>query len=416
MSDSQVFSSSVVGADVHKKNIVCCARRLENGIWKKYFATFSTTKNDIFRMAEWCKKYEPDFIIMESTGVYWMSPLNYLERSGLTVYIVNPSSVKGMKGKKTDKTDAEWLATKGNDGSFKPSYIPTDIWRRLRDVSRNITTMIQCLTRLKNRELKMFLAMGYRLDSVFSDTFGLNAQRAKDAILAGKTPNEVLSSIETSRLKASREELIEAFNGDLDPERVSVIKTNRTLMNVLRELIIESKQSIQTKVKELEPRILDGLQTIPGIDVDHATTLMIEFGGHKFLEEFDSAAKFASWLGVCPGNKESGGKHYKCKSGHGNRAARRCLCEAAHAASRTNGTSLQSRIRSQRAKIGTKKAIISAAHLLARLAYTVSKNGTPYKDPEVDYEAAAFDKAFKRYVLRFERFRVQKCQRKNTNF
>ena len=172
-----------------------------------------------------------------------MSPLNYLERSGLTVYIVNPSSVKGMKGKKTDKTDAEWLATKGNDGSFKPSYIPTDIWRRLRDVSRNITTMIQCLTRLKNRELKMFLAMGYRLDSVFSDTFGLNAQRAKDAILAGKTPNEVLSSIETSRLKASREELIEAFNGDLDPERVSVIKTNRTLMNVLRELIIiESKQ------------------------------------------------------------------------------------------------------------------------------------------------------------------------------
>ena len=395
-----IFSPSVIGADVHKKSIVCCARFLQGQEWKTVTNTFGTTKNDILQMSEWCHQFNPNFIIMESTGSYWLSPLNYLERADLKVYVVNPRSVKGMIGKKTDTSDAEWLATKGNDGSFKPSYIPTDRWRKLRDVSRNIITLTQEYTRLKNRETKLFLAMGFRIDSVFSDPFGLNAQRAKDAILEGKTPTQVLASIDTRRLKSTQEELVEAFNGDLDSERVRVILSNRKIMTILSAEIEENKQFLLSKVQALEPELFDILQTIPGIDEYHAATLVVEFGGSAFIQAFGCFEKFASWLGLNPGNKESGGKRYPCRSGHGNWAARRCLCEAAHAASHVNGSTLQSRYRSQRARLGTKKAVISAAHYIARMIYIVASRKQPYKDPCVDYEAEAFDRNFKRYVLK----------------
>ena len=398
MSTPEFFSSSVIGADVHKAKIVCCARRLEGNEWKKDFATFSTKKFDIFRMGRWCQQYDPDFVLIESTGIYWVSPLNYLERIGLKVYIVNPSSVKGMIGKKTDKNDAGWLATKANEGSFKPSFIPTDLWRKLRDLARNVTKQNQQVVQLKNRELKMFSEMGYRIDTVFSDPYGVNAERAKEAILAGKSNIEVLSCIDTRRLKASKQDLLEAFNGDLDPERVMVINANREVMCALKTEISAGKHYLLERVQELEPQLLDLYQTIPGISVDHAVTIVIELGGREFIEAFPSSDKFASWMGLCPGNNESGGKRRNCRSGHGNRALRSCLCEAAHAAARTNGTTLQSRYRVQRAKIGTKKAIISASHKLSELIFTVAKNGQPYIDPAVDYEAAAFAKTFKRHV------------------
>ena len=405
MASLNIFSPSVVGADVHKKSIVCCARYLEGNEWKVATETFETNKNDLLQMAEWCQLYNPNFVLMESTGVYWISAYTYLERSGLNVYIVNPRSVKGMIGKKTDKSDAEWLATKGNDGSFKPSYIPAEKWRELRDVSRNLITLTQELTRLKNREVKMFTAMGYRLESVFSDSFGLNAQRAKDAILEGKTPTEVLSCIDTRRIRASDAELLEAFNGDLCERRVRVIKTNRKIILSLEVEIKETKFYLIEQAQDLEPQLFDLFQTIPGIDAYHAAVLVIELGGNKFTEAFSCVEKFASWLGVNPGNKESGGKRRPCKSGHGTWAIRRCLCEAAHAASHVNGSTIQSRYRSQRSRIGTKKAVISAAHYIARLIYWVATHKLPYKDPNIDYESIAFDKTFKRYVQKAINYR-----------
>ena len=329
--------------------------------WKLEKCEFTTKKEDIFRMADWCYQYSPDFIIMESTGVYWVSPLNCLERSGLKAYIVNPSSVKGMAGKKTDQNDAEWLAIKGNEGSFKPSYIPTYEWRMLRDLSRSITSLTQEVTRLKNRELKMYIQMGYRLDTVFSDPFGVNAQRAKDAILAGKSPSQILASIETKRLKASKEELYEAFNGDLDAPRVLVINSLTESRRQTEEKIATMRKYLQDKVEELEPELFSFLQTIPGVDRCHATTLIVELGGSGFIEAFKDAKRFAAWLGVCPRNKESGGKIYNNQIGHGNRALRSCLCEIAHAASHANGTSLQSFYRALRGKSGTKK---TSSHLL----------------------------------------------------
>ena len=397
-SSSYFFSHSVIGTDVHKKTLVCCARRLQGDEWVTDFSKFGTTKNEIFRMVTWCKQYDPDFVIMESTSVYWVSPYNSLERNGLPVYIVNPYSVKGMIGNKTDKNDAKWLATKGNEGSFKPSYIPGDEWRRLRSLERYTIKLTNEINRLKNCETKMFLEMGYRLDSVFSDPFGVNAQRAKEAILAGKTPREVLSCININRLKASVDELLEAFSGDLDPERVRVINSDRQLRDTIAREIAEHRVYLRDKVEILEPQLLDLFQTIPGIGVDNAVNLIIEYGGSKFIEAFDSADKFASWLGVCPGNKESGTKRFKCRSGHGNSSARRSLCEAANAAAHTKGTTIQSRYCAQRAKIGTKKAIISTAHYIARLTYVLAKNRKPYEDPAIDYEAAAFDKTFKRCV------------------
>ena len=398
MNSSATFSPSVIGADVHKKNIVCCARRLVDNEWQESIETFGTTKRELLRMGEWCHQFSPSFVLLESTGVYWMSPYKYLERAGLQVYIVNPRSVKGMIGNKTDTKDAAWLAQKGNEGSFKPSYIPSEEWRRLRDLSRNIIMLTQEYTRLKNREIKMFTAMGFRLESVFTDSFGVNASRAKDAILAGKSPLKVLACVDVGRIKANQEILLEAFDGDLDDDHVRVIATNRRIMDVIEAEVTQNKNYILTEVEKREPQLFDLFQTIPGIDEYHAATLVIEFGGSAFIRAFAKVERFASWLGMNPGLRESGGKRKPFRSGHGNWAARRCLCEAAHAGSHANGSTIQSRYHAQRARIGIKKAVISAAHYIAKMTYIVAKRQHPYVDPSIDYEAAAFDRAFTRYV------------------
>ena len=394
LAQQPICNESSIGCDVHSTNVVCCSlQKSVDGSWIQTKEVFDTNYRTLPLFTDWCQRFAPKVIVMESTGTYWMSPYDALEAAGLPITIVNPAQVKGMAGHKTDQEDANRLAQIGVNGSYKKSFIPEKRYRDLRMVNRNITKMQNQVSSFKNRETKIFVAAGYRL-GVFSSEFGKIAEMAKDAILEGKSPEEILAMIladkHSKKLKATKEELLEALHGNLTPALKLVIESNRRIRKSLEEEIKLNKEYLLNEVQVSDNDAFRLLQTIPGIDALAAAIIIVELGGtSKFLEAFKNADKFAGWVGLCPGHNQSNKKTTGKKGRHGDRYLRSIFCEAAQAAVKAKGTTFRSKYQSLVIRLGKKKAVFAIAHKLSRVIYSIISHHSPYIDPHVDYAAIA---------------------------
>jgi transposase len=102
----------VVGLDVHQNKITACALiEQPDGSVTVEHREFGGFKRDRRALAEWVRGFAPDIVVMESTGIYWKSPYAALEQVGLAAWVVNARHVKNVPGRKTDISDAQWLAT-----------------------------------------------------------------------------------------------------------------------------------------------------------------------------------------------------------------------------------------------------------------------------------------------------------------
>ena len=402
LSPNVIRYESVIWCDVHRDNVVCYSlQRALDGNWLQSKEVFSTTQKGLTEYVEWCNNHEPQKILMESTGIYWMPPYDALERAGLPISIVNPCHVKRMDGKKTDMEDACWLAKVAVNGSFTPSYIPPLEYRHLRLECRNAVKMIENLTSQKNRETKLFKTAGYNL-SIFSDQFGKAAMVAKQAILDGKSAEEITNTVRafcSKKIKATRATMLEAFNGNMTDTIKRTILAVREVYNKLESLIADEKQFLIAKVKELEPKNFMLLQTIPGISEWAATIILIEIGGgESFLQAFANSDRFAAWTGLCPGNNQSANKRTGNKRRKGNKNLRRAFCEAAQAATKTKGTTFQSKYHSLVIRLGTKKSIVAIAHKILDMVYYVLSHQVGYVDPKIDYQKMSCKKNAARWI------------------
>ena len=298
-SPTDVRYESAIGCDVHRDSIVCYSlAKAESGQWVQTKGVFKTTNDSLRDFVNWCNSHNPQKILMESTGIYWMPAYNSLEAANLPIALVNPCHVKRMDGKKTDMEDACWLAKVAVNGTFTASYIPSIEYRNLRFECRNVTKMVDTLTSYKNRETKLFASAGYKL-SIFSDQFGASAMIAKQAILDGKSPAEVTAIVRahgSKKVKATRKEMLEAFSGNMTETIRRTILCLRKIYNELERQIAEEKKFLIDTVKALEGPAALLLKTIPGISDWTATVVLIEIGGVvNFLRAFANCDRFAAW-------------------------------------------------------------------------------------------------------------------------
>ncbi|WP_229511177.1 IS110 family transposase, partial [Massilia sp. CFBP 13721] len=322
----------VLGLDVHQAQITACALiEDENGEPQLIQRQFGTFKRDRKALAEWAASLKVELVVMESTGIYWKSPYATLEAAGLKTLVVNAKHVKNVPGRKTDVSDAQWLATLGRAGLLRGSFIPPARLRELRLVSRQRQKLVGQLAAEKNRLHKVLSDSGIRLGVVVSDVHGVAARKMVKALIAEASVQEILA-LASTRFKASREELFEALQGDLTP-------SHRFVLHELMQHIEE----IEARIARFDSQLLAGmaeqrnalalLQTLPGIDLIGAAMLLVEIGTD--MDAFGSPDRLASWVGVCPGNNESAGKRKSGRATKGNLYVRRLLCEFAHSASRT---------------------------------------------------------------------------------
>ena len=390
----------VIGLDVHQGQITACALIEEDdGTTRIELRQFGTFKKDRRALADWVGRLQPDEVVMESTGIYWKSPYTALEVAGIRAKVVNARHVKNVPGRKTDIGDAQWLATLSRAGLLRASFIPPAKMRELRLIVRQRQKLVGQLASEKNRLHKILTDGGIRLGVVVNDVHGKSARAMVKALIADKTPHEVLK-FATRRLKASREELFDALQGELT-------ESHRFVLDELMQHIEE----IEQRIARFDQRLLAGLeseynwlvllQTLPGVDLIDAAMLLVEIGND--MDAFGSADRLASWVGICPGNNESAGKHKSGRTRKGNAYVRRLLCEFAHAASRTT-SAFKAKFQSLIVRRGYKRSIVALGYKILRTIFFIFKRREYYRDRVTDYEKLSVQRNAARWIKTLIRY------------
>ena len=382
---------------------------------------------DLHRLADWLEQCGVTTVAMQSTGVYWIPLYEILDARGLEVYLVNARHTKNLPGRKSDVQESQWLLKLHTYGLLRNSFHPAaeirvtrTYWRQRGDHVRAISTCIQ-------RMQKALTQMNIQLANVISDLSGWTGMRIVRAILAGERDPQALAALSHPGIHASRDTIAKSLEGTWPPELVFVLHQEVTMYDGYEQRIVECDRALQDHLKGFTPHLGDtepdaepsptpaaktqrsrskrrrkagshapqfdlgselhrisgvDLTRIDGIDVGVAQTLISEVG--LDMTRWQDEHHFASWLGLCPDNRITGG--------HVIRRGTRHVVNRAATALRIGATTLlrsQSYLGAQyrrfRGKLGAPKAITAMAHKLARLVYRLLRWGHEYVDKGLQY-------------------------------
>jgi transposase len=300
----------------------------------------------------------------------------------LPVILANAKSVKNIPGRKTDVSDAAWLAQLGAHGMVRPSFVPAEPIRDLRDMTRARAATVQDRTRVIHRLEKFLESSGIKLSSVVARLLGVSSRAMLDALVAGERDPEVLASLAKGRLKAKAPQLVEALNGRFRDHHAKMTRMYLDEIDTFTRIIDDLTRNIEEVV---EPFRLtrEILTTIPGVSELVADVIIAETGAD--MSAFTTAAHLASWAGVCPGSNESAGRVKSARTRPGNHYLKAALGTAALADTHSTNTYLAAKYRRITARSGRMKALVALEHSILTAVWNMLTNGECYTDPGADY-------------------------------
>ena len=365
------------GMDVHKSFVVACiATTNERGVTSYTTKRFSTFTGDLRRCAAWLEENNCRDVCMESTGKYWIPVYNILEKT-CKIVLAHPKYVKAIRGKKTDKKDAKWIADIFKHDLVAGSFIPPADIRQLRDLVRYRQKLTNFTTGEKNRAQNCLTVSNIKLDDVFTDVFGKAATAITARLL--ENPSEKItdvSSFRTRRMKATDEEVLAAVDGVLCPEQAEKLKIIRSHMDGLTECKANLESLILTTAEKYLPQ-LNLIMTVPGVQSYSAIGIMAEIGVD--MSVFPSSKHLCSWAGLTPQNQESAGKKKTTRIGRGGRYMKPLLVQCALSAVKAKSNpEIRARYLSLKKRRGHNKAIIAIARMLLTAIYNILKKNEPY--------------------------------------
>lgn len=412
-----------VGIDVGASELFVCVAKSNSEQEVRSFPTFTA---DLRRMISWLKDNGVKSVAMESTGVYWIVPYEMLEEAGFEVLLVNARFFKSVPGRKTDVQDCQWIQQLHSygllRGSFRPSHEIVELRAYVRQRSRSFETagvQVQLMH-------KALTQMNLQLNLVISDITGVSGLNIIRAILQGSRDPKALANLAVNSCRKKIDEITKALEGNfrkehlfaleqaheayeffhrqirrseeaieailtsiqIEPPQVSVVSTNgeRASPSLRSKCARKTKSNrspyyfnAQDAIKRIT---IADLTTIPGIDTNTAMKLLSEIGTDT--SQWANTKTFASWLGLSPGNKISGGKILSSRTKPSDNRAAQALRMAASSLYRSK-TAIGAFFRRMRARLGAPKAITAAAHKLARILYRMLTNGEPYREVGENY-------------------------------
>ena len=397
----QVLYPCCWGLDVHKKFVVACLiTTTAEGQVHKETRTFSTMTQDLLALLDWLHATGCTHIAMESTGSYWRPVYNLLEGQ-FTLLVGNAQHMKTVPGRKTEVKDAEWIADLLRHGLIRGSFIPAPAQRELRDLTRYRTHVVEERARLTNRLQVVLEDAHVKLASVVTAIRGASARAILAALVAGETEPTVLAELARGRMRSKRELLAQAVVGRFTAHHAFLITEHLSQLDYLEEAMERVSAEIGRRLAA-EQEALELLDTIPGVGQRAAEIILAEIGTE--LARFPSAKHLASWAGMCPGNKESGGKRLSGKTRKGNPWLRHVLIEVAHAASKSKDTYLAAQYRRLATRRGKQRALVALGHSSLVMVYHILSRRVPYRElGPLYFDARNRQRVQQRLVQRLER-------------
>ena len=204
----------VAGLDVHRDTVVACCRVVgPDGEVDTTKETFATTRKGLGELAAFLADAGVETVALEATGVYWKSPFYALEGLFPELWLCNAMHVKNVPGRKTDLSDAEWLADVAAHGMVRPSLVPPSEIRELRELTRYRKTQVDARVKEIQRLEKVLQDAGIKLTSVASSVWSVSSREIVEALIAGERDPKVLAQLAKGRLRAKIERLEEALAG-----------------------------------------------------------------------------------------------------------------------------------------------------------------------------------------------------------
>ena len=365
------------GLDVHKDFVYACIAATQNGVTTYKSHRFSTFTKGLRELLSWLLANNCKDVCMESTGKYWIPVYNILE-TDCKIVLAHPKYVKAIRGKKTDKKDAKWIADIFKHDLVSGSFIPPADIRQLRDLVRYHTKLTSFTTGEKNRAQNCLTVSNLKLDSVFSDVFGKASSNIIGHILAN--PSEKLSDVSafrTKHMKATDEEIMEAIDGDFCPEQAEKLRIIREHMRNL-DLCKLNLQSLIFSTAEKYITEIELICTVPGISTFSAISVIGEIGAD--MSVFPTSKHLCSWAGLTPQNDQSAGKKKTTRISRAGAYIKPLLVQCALAAikSKNRHPEIFNRYSALKKRRGHKKAIIAIARMLLTAIYNILKKREPY--------------------------------------
>jgi transposase len=372
----------VAGLDVHRDTVVACFRHLgpRGGVVREK-EVFSTTTAGLAVLAAWLAERSVELVAMEATGVYW-KPVYYSLEDGFEVWLCNARHVKKVPGRKTDRSDAEWLADVAAHGMVRPSFVPPPPIRELRELTRYRKTQIDARVAEIQRLEKVLQDAGIKLTSVASKVLTQSGRAMIEALIAGEHDGERLAELAKGKMRPKIPALTEALTGHFGSHHAVAAQRILGHLDFLDTTIRALSEQIDARTACFDA-VYELLLPVPGLERITIDVIVAETGAD--MGRFPSAGDLASWAGVCPGNHESAGKRRRVATTPGNQWLRRALIEAARAAVRTKGSYFGAQYRQIARRRGSNKAAVAVAHSLVDVIWHLLSTGEVFEDLGDDY-------------------------------
>lgn len=434
-----VIKPHAAGIDVGATEHYVCVPEDAVSEGESNLRSFGAFSGELDQLVEWLQRCRVRSVALESTGVYWIALVQKLEDAGLEVVLVNARHLRHVPGRKTDVKDCQWLQQLHSYGLLNGSFRPTQDICALRSLMRHRENLTDSCGREVQFMQQALNQMNVHLHHAVSDLTGETGLRIVDAILAGQRDPKELAKLRDPQCRRSTEaQLAAALEGDWRPEHLFVLgqalETYRHLLDqmaacdrqieaCLAQVVIPEAAPVAPEAIPPNPpaaperkrrkrfyhrRAGTGLKKdltaeltrvcgvdltrIIGINVLSVLIILSEVG--LDMSRWRSVKAFCSWLGLCPGNKISGGRVLNSRTPHVANRVAVLLRTVAPAVGRSD-TWLGSFHRRMRARLGPAAANTATAHKLAALIYHLLK----YKEPYIEVDRLLYEEKLHHFRL-----------------
>ena len=369
------------------------------------YASFTA---DLYRLADWLEECGVETVAMESTGVYWIPLFGVLEERGFQVMLVDPRRIKNVPGRKSDVLDCQWLQQLHTYGLLSAAFRPEADIRRLRSYLRQRAMLVEYAAQHVQHMQKALTQMNVKLHQVISDITGKTGMTIVEAIVGGERDPRKLAQLRDPRTKADEAAIVRSLEGYWREEHIFELTQALELYRVYQSKIAECDREIEAhmgrfadrsggappgeqprknRIQGNAPRfdVRSHLYRMTGVDltringVDAYTALKVIGEVGTDMTRWPTAKHFASWLGLSPNNRVTGGKVISSRTKPSAKRAAKALRLAANALYRSH-SALGAFLRRKKAQLGAPKAITATAHKLARIIYAMLHYGQQYVD------------------------------------